>query len=489
MKTLKHGLRDGLKKKRKISFNKGYKLNRSKVVRMKVIDLINLGEKALKMFNEYVVEEGVKPQMRVYIRRFLDELEISETSCRSQASLEIIHKPDWSLIASDFVEKKIKPMPEFKQLNQSIAKKYKTNINKLAKGCNEITQSAFWLATFIRRLIYEKLENRLSEGSVIEYASLFKSELELSVTEYRYVHYLAGIFLEDDKIRINDNVVIRKTQKDDLEYTRDIFFDVPRSPYMDLPSAILEIDIPAKDEKDCREYINRIFNSLRLYKLGSVYSKESISTKETIIWPMDAQRGWESINYSTFRKYTVKNLEVDTFINFTNTIEQKLNFDKEEKKYRSYVISIERFNLALLESVDIDRKLMTAVMGLESLFTFEKDRGENAFKLGIRVAKLLGDLNFDAAKVRTLTEEAYNFRNKVVHGSYISQEKKKKMNEIFPHILNYLRVSLIIFLLNQEIGKDKMIEIIDKSTISDIQNEELKKILEKDIREFGEVLT
>ncbi len=142
--------------------------------------------------------------------------------------------------------------------------------------------------------------------------------------------------------------------------------------------------------------------------------------------------GWNNRNFSTFRKYTVKESEVDTFINFINIVEQKLNFDKEKKKFRSFHISIDRYNSALLESIDIDRKLMTAVMGLESLFTFEKDRGENAFKLGVRVAKLLGHLNFDAEKVRELTEMAYNFRNKVVHGSYISQEDKKKMNEIFP---------------------------------------------------------
>jgi len=166
-----------------------------------------------------------------------------------------------------------------------------------------------------------------------------------------------------------------------------------------------------------------------------------------------------------------------------------LNFNKEEKEYRTLFISIERYNSALLESVDIDRKLMTAVMGLESLFTFEKDRGENAFKLGIRVARLLGNLNFDAVNVRALTEQAYNFRNKVVHGSYISQDNIKKMNEIFPNILNYLRVSLIVFLLNQETGKDKMIEMIDQSTISNTQNEELKKVLKKAIREFGQVLT
>jgi hypothetical protein len=455
---------------------------------MKVTDLIKFGEKALKLFDEYIVEKSIAPQMRVYIRHFPTDLEISETSCRSQSSSEIIQKPDWAKTVFDFMEEKVRPMPELKQLSQSIANKYKKNINKLAGGCNEVSQSAFWLETFVQRLIYEKLEGKLSEESIIEYASLFRSELELSPTEFKYTHYLDGIFLDPESIRINDNVLIRKIQKNDLEYTRDIFFDTPRPQYMGLASSILEIDISsAKDEREY-EYVNRIFNSLRLYKLGSVYSKESISTKRTIIWPMGSQRGWGHRNYSAFKKYTVKKSEVDTFISFINAIEQKLNLDKEERKFRSLYISIDRYNSALLESIDNDRKLMTAVMGLESLFTFEKDRGENAFKLGIRVAKLLGHLNFDAEKVRALTEEAYNFRNKVVHGSYISQEGRKEMNEIFPHILNYLRVSLIIFLLNQEIGKDKLIEIIDKSTIKDTYVEELKKILDKEIKEFGEVL-
>lgn len=456
---------------------------------MKVTELIKLGQAVLEMFDKYVAEKGVKPPMRVYIRHFTTDLEVSETSCRSQGSSETFQKPEWAIVIFDFMKEKVKPMPEFKQFSYSIARRYKNNINKLAQGCDEGGQSEFWLETFIQRLIHEKLDGTLSKDSLIEYASLFKSELELSPLEYRYVHYLDGIFLETDSMRINDNVLIRKTQKDDLEYTRDISFDIPRPQYMGIPSSILQIDIASKNERECHEYVNRIFNSLRLYKLGSVYSKESISTRATIIWPMGSHRGWPHANYSTFRKYTVKKLEADSFIKFINAIEQKLNFNKEEKEYRTLFISIERYNSALLESVDIDRKLMTAVMGLESLFTFEKDRGENAFKLGIRVARLLGNLNFDAVNVRALTEQAYNFRNKVVHGSYISQDNIKKMNEIFPNILNYLRVSLIVFLSNQETGKDKMIEMIDQSTISNTQNEELKKVLKKAIREFGQVLT
>lgn len=455
---------------------------------MKVTDLIKLGEKALKLFDRYLMDNSIKPQKRIYVRHFTTKLEISETRCESQGSSEIIQKPDWAKIVFDFIKERIKTLSEFKQINQSIAKRYKKNINKLAGGCNEINQSAFWLETFIQRLIYDKLEGRLSEDSLIEYASLFKSELELSPTEYRYDYYLEGIFLETNSIRINDNVRIRKTQKSDLEYTRDIFFDIPRSRYMGIPPSILEIEIFAKDEKSCHGYVDRIFNSLRLYKLGSIYSPESISTKRTIIWPLGQQMGGGNPSFSAFRKYTVKASEVDNFVSFVNAMGEKLNFDKEEKKFRSLLISIDRFNSALLESIDIDRKVMTAVMGLESLFTFEKDRGENAFKLGLRVAKLLGCLNFDAERVRAITEESYNFRNKVVHGSYISQENRKKMNEIFPHVLNYLRVSLIIFLLNREIGKDRLTKIIDKSTISDIQNEELKKLIEKEIGEFGEVL-
>lgn len=457
---------------------------------MEITNLIKFGKKALKLFNEYIKEKSLTPQTRVYIRYFLTELEISETSCRSQGSSEIIQKPDWTITVFNFIEEKIKPMPEFKQLSQSIANRYKNNINKLAEGCDEVSQSAFWLKNFIQKLIYEKLEGKLSEDSIIEYASLFKLELELSPTEYKYVHYLDGIFLEPDSIKINDNILIRKTRKDDLEYITDIFFDKPRLQYISIPPSILEIEMSAKDEQDCYEYISRIFDSLRLYRIGSIYSYESIITKRTVIWPINQSKCWGEHNVFQFKKYTVKVSEADTFINFINVIEQKLNSNKEEKKFRSVRISLDRYNSALLEPMDIDRKLMTAIMGLESLFTLEKDRGENAFKLSIRVAKLLGNnLNFDdAEKIRILIEKAYNFRNKVVHGLYVSQEDRKEMNEILPDILNYLRISLIIFILNQEIGKDKIVEMIDKSMISGSRNEELNRLLKKNREEFRGVL-
>ena len=457
---------------------------------MKVTDLIKLGQKALKIFDEYIAEEHVEPPMRVYVRHFHTEFEISETSNKGSSSSEIIRKPFWVGIVYDFMEKKIKPMPEFAQLAQSIAKKYKQNILTIAPTASYVNQSVFWLEMFIQRLIYESLDGSLSEDSLIEYASLFMSELELTPTEYKYVDYLDGLFLEMDRLVINDNVLIRKVQKSDLEYERDISFDMPSPQYMSigLPSSIMETTISSRDERECYGYKSRIFNSLRMYKLGTIYSKETRSTKRTVIWPMGVGLSSGTRRPFAFRQYTVKKPEADSFVNFVNAIEQKLNFDKEAKKFRSLHISIERYNSALLESVGVDRKLMTTVMGLESLFTLEKDRGENAFKLGIRVAKLLGHLGFDTERVRALVEESYNFRNKVVHGSYISQEGNKRMSEILPYILDYLRVSLIIFIFSQGTGKDKIIEMIDKSTVSDIRDRELKKVLEKNTKEFSDML-
>lgn len=458
---------------------------------MNVTDLIKFGKKVVELVDDHVRSQKIQTPMRVCIRHFYTELEISETGSKGSSSTEIIREPWWTEIVFDFMEKKIKPMPEFTQLIQSIAKKYKKNILTIAPGGNEVSQSAFWLEMFVQKLIYEKLDDSLSEDSLIEYASLFKSELELAPTEYKYVHYLDGLFLEMDRLEVNDNVLIRKIQKSDLDYKRDIFFDIPTARYthLGLPSSIMETTISAKDERECFDYTNRILNALRMYKLGSIYSKETLSTRKTVIWPAGVSRSSGTRSYSPFRKYTVKESEIGSFVDLVNTIEQKLASDQEEKEHRILDISIGRYNSALLEPVDVEIRLMTAVMGFESLFTFEKDRGENAYKLGIRVARLLGCFNYAVEVVRRLTEEAYNYRNKVVHGSFVSQANRSKMNEILPQILNYLRVSLITFVLqSQKIGKDKLVEMIDGSAISDKRSVELKKLFEEDMERYKDSL-
>lgn len=288
-----------------------------------VTDLIKLGKKALELFNAYIAEKPIQPALRIFVKHTTTELEISEASSRSGHSTEIIQKPDWTKIAFELMEK-IKELQEFKQLNQFIAKRYKENINRIAQGSNEISQSAFWLGTFIHKLLLAKLEGTFTEDLLIEYAALFKSELELSPLEYKYAYHLNGIFIEDELIKINDNVLIRKTQKSDLDYMTDIFFDIPRRVgYFSVPSSILEIELVEKDEKKCQEYGDRIINSLRLFKVGSIYAEEMISNKKTVIWPGSTGRSWHPANYSASIKYTVKGSETNKFIEFVILMDKK----------------------------------------------------------------------------------------------------------------------------------------------------------------------
>ena len=302
-------------------------------INMKITDLIKLGNKALKMFDEHIVDMSSEPPTRAYVKWFITKLEVSESTRRSESSSEVFEKPDWSMIVYSFFEQKVKPLPEFKKLNQSIATKYKKNINKLAKCSTELGQVAIWLRNFIVRLINEKLEGKITQDSLIEYASLFKSELELSLYEFKYIYYLDGIFIISKSIQINDNVVIRKTQPTDLEYTKDVFIDTPRPLHStNLPSSIIELEMSSGNETECHEYADRLFNALRLYKLGSIYSLKLVSNKKTIIWPSIQGQSWSQTRYNTHRKYTVTRKEVDIFVKFIATIEEKLNFDKAEKE-------------------------------------------------------------------------------------------------------------------------------------------------------------
>ncbi|MEE9377443.1 MAG: hypothetical protein V3V33_05360 [Candidatus Lokiarchaeia archaeon] len=453
---------------------------------MKISNLINLGKKILELFEDYISIKDPKPQMRTLVRHFTTNLKITETGCQTTGSSEIIQKKDWTFLILDFINERIKSLNDLKQLAKSIAICYNNNIDILAPGCNKITQTSYWLESFIYKIIHEKLEGKLSEDSLIDHASLFKSELELAPIEYQFIHYISGIFLEPNSIKINNKVCIRKIKESDLEYTSELLVDFPKS--RKIPSSILKINMSAQDQNECFEYVNNIFNSLRLYKVGSILSLETKTVKKTIIWSSAKQLSWSGDEYFSFNRYPIHESHVNTFIKFVNSIVQKLYFDKKSKIFWSLGIALDRYNSALLEKTDSDRRLMISVMGLESLFSLPKERGENAFKLSNRVAKLLGTLNFNVEKVRMHIQQAYIFRNKVVHGLYITQNKRNEMNEVLPEILNYLRISIIIFLLNKNIGKDKLIIKIDNSLIDGNQSKDLNKLIDKTTKDFKEHL-
>jgi hypothetical protein len=148
---------------------------------MKITKLIDLANKVIKMFDNHVSENDIHPPMRTYVYEFITELHVSEAGCTTQGGSKIIKKPDWTMIVVDFIQEKITKMPEFANLARAITKEYKNSIDNITQygwGRLTVTQPEWFLLNFIERLIYKKLEGVLSEELIIEYASLFKSDIK-----------------------------------------------------------------------------------------------------------------------------------------------------------------------------------------------------------------------------------------------------------------------------------------------------------------------
>jgi hypothetical protein len=454
---------------------------------LRISDLVRFGNRALEAFDKYLIEQSVKPPVTVLTRYYTTELKISETESKYSGSSKEIQEPQYGVIIHDFLRSQIMETPEANQLVESTVTTFDRNIDQLAPGVDHIGQSRFWLQNFAGKLLDDKVHGRLTSESVVEYASLFMSEFQLLPLEYRQVYHLNGLFLENESVRVRDTVLIRKPKNEDFEYTTPVGVPDFRMRPMQLPSSVLEVNMTASDQNECQEYVQRILDAVRLYKVGSVYSIASHSWKKSVIWPGAESWSFGTPQHPVLIAHTLRKQAEEVFVKFVCTMEKKLRFDPKDKSCRSLTVSLGRYRSALVEPTDHEMKLMTAVMGLESLLTFRKDRGENAFKLGLRVARLLGHAGFQPDSVRSSVVESYELRNKIVHGSYLEESEARRVRELLPQILNFLRISLVGFLLNLEMGANELLAMTDNSLASESENVSLAKTLDGNLHEYKDV--
>ena len=182
--------------------------------------------------------------------------------------------------------------------------------------------------------------------------------------------------------------------------------------------------------------------------------------------------------FSSLFKYSLSEEEVPALKAFYKAIKPVLPIGVVERRLLSLKVALDRYNNALLEPIETERKLMMAVMGLEALYTLESDRGEIPFKLGVRTAKLLSLIGHEPIEASLKINKAYSIRNKIAHGSIISEEKRKEVSSLLKDIAIYLRESLVIFaLLERRIERGKLIELLDYSLINEERTKELRSLV------------
>ncbi len=282
--------------------------------------------------------------------------------------------------------------------------------------------------------------------------------------------------METDSIKIRDNILLRKPESNDLEFEYPYNSFVPHGIH-NWPSAILEFKFREKYPRSVGNKINSVIAALRLFKLGSI---ESLRTRlnANSIGRIFGGTVFQSNLISAHYNYGLTEGDTETLTKFITSIEPLIYskiIDKSADEADYISIAHDRFCDALLKPVVPENRLATAIMALEALYLKEKELSELTERLSQRVALALEPFGYKTLEVYNLVKKSYDIRSRFVHGSKIEQ---KEIGELPEKILDYCRVSIIIFLqLHNEIDKERIINLLGKSLLDGTEKEEFYKII------------
>lgn len=420
-----------------------------------------------------------KPARMTLIRHKIDDFHIDDRGSGWKSTDEPFERLDWSTFVFDLVQKHIAILPVFQEIVGTIVREYEAVFQRVSPDINKKSQTEFWLGNFVRIALHEKLENRLPNSRIIELITTFEQELNGSPLENKVVSYVSGFYPKADSIQLDESTIIRKLRADDLEYEYYAFTPFP-SPRLQMqhPTAVIEMKMRVKDESELWKKLERIVMILRLFRLGSVYSLWNDVMKDSVIWPSGKSSMWSHSGYSELHKYVIQETEADALRKFFEALEPLVRSDKTEES-AGFSIAITRYSNALLDPVDTERKLMTAMMALESLYSLPSDKGEIGYKISIRTAKLLSFLGFKPTEVRKNVEKSYYIRSRVAHGLVVDEKKVGKITDLLNILLEYVRLSLIVFIIVRPSQKNKFVLSIDSSLVDVNSSLEVKNQIVK----------
>jgi hypothetical protein len=147
----------------------------------------------------------------------------------------------------------------------------------------------------------------------------------------------------------------------------------------------------------------------------------------------------------------------------------------------SLSIAFQRYKDALLQPVTTESQITSLITCLEALYLKADERMELTHRLGQRVSALLRFHGFTPLEVYNDVRQAYDIRSTFIHGSQIEKEKQQSAQELCKEIMEYARVSLLIFFQLKDAEKDKVINRLDNSLLDENALQKVKGLARKDI--------
>lgn len=373
-----------------------------------------------------------------------------------------------------FLDKHVKSISEYKQLLKEIGKR---------SSCSE-EQASSVLDHLIQHL-EQKESLQLSEESLFDIVSLFMGDITNSPIWWTVTAFLQGIWLKQKSHQITEEILIRQPEKGDYEKESIAYPMAPFGRPTGFPSAsaVLQLNLLHKSLREIQEEVGVVINTLRLFKLGSVFYLKYEMTPESITrfgGTLGAGNG-----QATHYKYVIEPQDIAGLSTFISRIKPLVPKDIEGHVFTSdfIVIAFKRYLDALIRRGSPESRITAAITCLESLYLKAAERMELAHRLAQRTSALLRLFDYRALEVYNNVTRAYDIRSTFIHGSSTAEKDKSSLGELCKTIMQYARVSLLVSMqLQNTLEKEQLINKLDNSLLDNSAYSKLQKAIgENDI--------
>jgi hypothetical protein len=423
----------------------------------------------------------IQPEEEVYLKWKVDKFQYTDTGITDYgAHGEYITKQSW-FRATHKIQESIKNTNE-----------YFSSLEELNNVFGKSDALSHSLENFVGRFIHQCLSNsKFDETTTDIIIATFLKDLREEPVKYGTNVELEGIVLQPERIEIAEGITLRQPNIEDLEkeFPEHSF----RGHFMPQPSAILNIEFLGRHANEIQRRVGQAIAILRLFKVGSAkyttYHKYSDSMTDI----MDRGTLTSGDTSAALETSLITLEDAPKLKNFWSKMSESIPksfYDIGITKSDYTTIAYNRYSDGLLQSGIFERRIANAIMGLEALyFKPEGEMQELAYRLRIRVSKLLSLLGYDPYEVKERVNEAYGIRSIFLHGGHLDYKKKRKLESKYKDVktlllsvLDYLRISIIVNILILK-EKEEFIDLIDDSLV-DRKKEELLNSVISGAKEF-----
>lgn len=438
--------------------------------------LWRLSKKVTEKVKEYRTKGELIQTRTLYVKPKVDNFVFKEGSSSYTTSFTYVQKKEWHWKDQhDFIQKVIKQFPTYSDCVAEISKRSKVP-NK---------QAEFWLSSFVQILV-NKAVDPLTDEFLVDQVTTFISDLNNSPIDWEIKIWLDGIWLEEAQYKLGSEIILRQPNPSDLEVERP-FNILPDYHYFSSPqigSSFLEFVFRCKSDREVQIETELILDVLRLFRLGSVVKLAcEIFPKSFLHMHTTYNPGR---HYATPFKYAFRSADVDILESLVKKIKPILPHDpaltESIASVHSISIAFQRYKDALLQHVAIESRITSAITCLEALYLKAEERAELVHRLGQRASALLRLVGFVPLEVYNNISQAYDIRSTYIHGSQIDKGRQQSANKLCKTILEYARVSLLVFFqLKETMEKENFINKLDNSLLDEKAEQKTKELICEDI--------